>query len=542
MEVLKRSWTQIRAALEGLTRAEKGFIISLMVIGVMALGMLLWYASQPETVVISQFASGRVDEVRTRLNAAGIDARIEGGQLRVPVAQQNEAIALLVQGDLLTDDASAAFNAMIVNQSPWTTDKQGERAYLIAKQTVLANIIRKMRGVRMADVVISMPQDKGFGHTFDRPSASVSVALDGSRSVKPIVPAVAALVAGSVAEMKPQDVSVVDANTGQTHTVRDRDDVLPTDKIQLVERLERQKREQIERLLRYIPNVIVAVNVRTDTIHKQQDEQFDYSKTEPLRREHVIERISRNIAQQGEPGVRPNTGMDINGANASGSEETLNETESEFGDKQLVKRSHITRTGLNTQQINVTVNVPRGYFVSLFKSANPDVAQPTDEQLQPVVDRQLKKIEAQIEPLIAAESTGVIAAHMIPDETVLPAIAGVAPASGFESIVSSGWVGPVGVTLLALLSLALMLGMVRKATQPESLPSVEELAGVPPTLPSEDDLVGEVEEQESSMQGLELDEDELKSRHMAEQISELIKANPSEASHILSKWVGADDY
>jgi len=70
MEVLKRSWTQILASLEGLTRAEKGFILSLLVIGVMALGMLLWYASQPDTVAISQFAAGRASEVQQRLAAA----------------------------------------------------------------------------------------------------------------------------------------------------------------------------------------------------------------------------------------------------------------------------------------------------------------------------------------------------------------------------------------------------------------------------------------------------------------------------------------
>ena len=541
MEVLKRSWTQILASLEGLTRAEKGFILSLLVIGVMALGMLLWYASQPDTVAISQFAAGRASEVQQRLAAAGIDVQVNGGQLRVPVKQQNEAIALLVQGDLMTADASSAFTEMILNQSPWTTDKQGERAYLIAQQTVLSSIIRKMRGVRWADVVISIPQDKGFGHHFERPSASVTIAMHGSTTVQLIVPAIAGLLSGAVAEMKPQDVNIIDANTGHAHSVQDDEDVLPNEKIQLVERLESQKRKQIERLLGYIPNVIVAVNVRTDMIRRQQDEAFDYSKTEPLRRERIQERVTRNVAEQGEPGVRPNTGMDINGASARGSEETFNDTESEFGDKQLIKRSQITRTGLNTQQINVTINVPRGYFVNLFKAANADVENPTDEQIQAIVDAQLKTIEAQVSPLVTAESTGVIAAHMIPDDTVLPAMAGLVPTSGIGSILNANWVGPTGVTLLALLSLALMLGMVRKATQPESLPSVEELAGVPPTFASDEDLIGEVDEQESSMEGLELDEEELKSRHIADQISDLIKTNPVEAGQILSKWVGTDD-
>ena len=106
---------------------------------------------------------------------------------------------------------------------------------------------------------------------------------------------------------------------------------------------------------------------------------------------------------------------------------------------------------------------------------------------------------------------------------------------------NSDWLRPAIVLLLGLISVALMLAMVKKATSREELPSVEELAGCPRTLPSEDELVGEAGEHESSMAGMEVDEDELASRRIADQISELIKANPDEAGALLGRWVRTDE-
>ena len=43
------------------------------------------------------------------------------------------------------------------------------------------------------------------------------------------------------------------------------------------------------------------------------------------------------------------------------------------------------------------------------------------------------------------------------------------------------------------------------------------------------------------MQGVELDESQIQSRKVAEQISEMIKNNPSEAGALLNKWVDPDE-
>lgn len=539
MDSLKRTWTQIRAALEDMTRAEKTAIIALTLLGLVVVGGFVFWASQPETVAISPMASGRSDQVLSRLRSAGIHAEVEAGQIVVPVDQQDRAIVMLVQGDLLSEDSAAAFDQMVVSQSPWTTNEQGDRAFLIAKQKVLGRILVNIQGVRAAQVVLAEPRDTGFGKTAIRPSASVTVTTVGSRDVKSIVPAIAGLVSGAVAGMKPQDVDIVHANTGQAYNTGEKDDMLANDQIELVYKLEEYHKRKIERQLSYIPSVLVAVNVRTDSIAREITEGWKYDKSQLVLNERTLETEERNVAASGEPGPRSNTGLDISSVNRPGSVRTQNETETAMGERPILEKSHRVLAGHKTQKINVTVNVPRTFFVDLFKRRNPEnESEPDDATLQPIVDRQLAMIRAQIEPLIDAESQGLIAAHMIPDVASI----GPAPAAvGLDSVMTSGWIGTVGASLLAVFAIGLMAYMVRHATKPESLPSLEELAGVPPTLPAEEDLIGEVEEHEATMEGMELDEEQLKSRRMAEQISEMIKANPGDAGAILGKWVRTND-
>lgn len=542
MEFVKRTWMQIRAQLEGLSASQKWLIGTLLVLGTLIVGILLTVVGSPEMVPINQFASSRPDEVLSRLRSTGIDAQKDGSLIRVPKNQEERAILSLVEGDLFTDDAAAAFDALVGNHSPWATNDQNQRAYLIAKQKVVANIIRRMKGVKSAEVVIDMPQRQGFGDTHVDPTASVAITTQGGRGrEKQLVEAVAALVSGTVAEMAPTDVKVI--IDGRMYKVNDENDLLPSETLEYVYNLERYHREKIDDLLSYIPGVRIAVNVRVDQVSRKTSREYEYDRNQPLESEETYESERRDIQNAGEPGPRSNTGLDIAGSGGAGTLETVNKTLTEFRDKPLVRESQMVHSGHAVERINVTINVPRSYFVSYFSRMNPDGEEsPDDAALQPIVADQLAQIQRQVEPLIQSDGPGTVVAAMIPDEAFLSPGPRTPPPSGIGSIlVSSELSKPVGVGLMALLALGLMLMMVRKATQQEVLPSVEELAGVPPRLPDEEELIGEADEMESTLAGVELNEDELKSRKIAEQISELIKANPAEASSIMGRWVRHDD-
>ena len=539
MEFLKRYWTQIRAQLEGLSTSQKWAICVTLVLGLLLTGLAVMIAGQPQTVAISAFSSGQSQQVMARLRSFGISAEREAGQITVPADQEERAISLLVQEDLLSADTAQAFRDLIDRQSPWQTDQQNKQAYLLAKQRVLGQVLGKMKGVRSANVLISMPRNQGFGATHVKPSASVTVWREGGKRIDDgMVESVARLVAGAVAEMPATSVTVTDGNFGRTRTVKDSDSILPTETLELVQKLENYHQRKINNQLGYIKGVMVAVNVRVDDVTQAQEKAYQYQDAQPLDSEETEEQIRRDTGEGGAPGPRANTGATIAGGGGGGTEEQMTRTRTEFKSRQLVSQKHITRTGHQVQSINVSINVPRGYFVQLFKANNADADNPTDADLQPLADDHLQRIRDQVQPLIAAEDNGVVQAHMVPDETVMPATAGVTPGGGFGPRLVSDWIQPVAIGALALVSLLLMLSMVRKATKKEELPSVEEMAGVPASLDAEEDVLGDVGEgDDAPMAGVELNEEELKSRRIAEQLNEMIKDNPSEAGQLLGKWV-----
>lgn len=545
MQFLRHSWDQVRVYMEGMSPSQKWLILALLVVLLLAGFIIAQYAGTPQRVPITSFAANRQPEAVNRLKAAGIDVHVEGGQLLVAEDRHLDALVVLQQGELLGHDTAAAFDDFIAKNDMFRTSAMTKMSLLVAKQKVLSSIVGKMRGVKSADVVISMPEDVGFGKTFVRPTAAVNVVMQGgSRVDNNLVSAVAGLVSGAVAEMQPQDVVVIDAGIGRQFTVKSEQDFGSSDAVEQMQVVEQYHREKIEGMLRYIPGVIVAVNVQIDNIHRHTRDEIKYGE-EPLLREREEERIRKDRQDAAEPGARPNTGLDLTSGSAPGREETETVAEKEYREKQVTLREQKQMAGRQTRQISVSINVPRSFFVALWKQGQPadkaDAA-PSDGDLGPIRDAHLAQIVQQIEPLIAAEANGVVRAAMIPDASMFgPIAAGAAPVTGIGMIVNSPLTKPLGVGLLAMIAMGFMLYTVRKATQREPLPSIEELAGVPPELPSDEDLIGEAGESSTTLSGVELDDDELRFREMAGQISDLIKNNPQDAGNLIGRWVRHDD-
>jgi flagellar biosynthesis/type III secretory pathway M-ring protein FliF/YscJ len=76
-----------------------------------------------------------------------------------------------------------------------------------------------------------------------------------------------------------------------------------------------------------------------------------------------------------------------------------------------------------------------------------------------------------------------------------------------------------------------------KAGKREKLPTAEELVGVPPALAGESDVIGEAVEADSVLQGIELSDDEMKSRKMMEQVEDMVKEKPEDAARLLGRWI-----
>lgn len=547
MEWVKRWWTQIQAQLGELTVSQKLLIGTLLIVIPMMLWLVVQYAAEPQMVpVLDQpMDSSQRARITSYLDSRRIDYEMVGDRIAVPVDRRLDVLASLQMQKLLPEDTTTGFDKIIENQSWWQSSEQNRQLYLIAKQKVLSRVLAAYPWIQDATVIVSRPQNQGFGSTSQRPTASVNLVMAEGQINQDRVDSVAGLVSGAVAEMRPEDVTVIDAVAGRQWKTREDDQVLPGDSLETIQAQERYYREKLASALSYISNVIVAVNVDVDMTRKQMDV-TRYSQDDSLElltREQSEETETSEPGTGGEPGVRANAGANIAGAGgAAGQSSTTESSEAEF--EAFPGRTHevsSTPAGIPTR-ISATVNVPRSFFVRLFRQDNPDAAEPTDEALQPLIDRHLQRIEQQIRPLVTAEAEGQLAVDVYPDggapeiESDQAATAGTSP-----MLIANGYLRPALLGLLAVVSLAMMALMVRKATQKPQMPSAEELAGMPQQLKSdeedEDRFMGEVGEDDDALPGMELDEETLKQRKLAKHVSDMVKSNPTDIATLINRWI-----
>jgi flagellar M-ring protein FliF len=498
MDWLKNWTAQIQAQMAGLTVSQKMLMASLAVIIAAALFIVSLYAGQPEMVPLIDQAStpGERASITGYLQSRNIRYKVEGDRVLVAADSRLDALAALQMQELLPEDTSHGFSSLIEKQSWWQSSEQNRQLYMIALQNELSRIVSSMRGVSGAKVIISQPRETGFDMTHRRPSASVNVEMKGGALNQKVADAIAGLVAGAVAEMTPEDVTVIDAVAGRQFRTSDSDELVPGDFLELVQLQEKIYREKIASALGYIPKVIVAVNVEIEARQRHTDStSYDKDKSVTLvTRERSKSQTSTEPGAGGEPGVRANTGVDIAGSTQPGREQSIEETESEFDPYAGMTHEKIFDPGGLPTRVSATINVPRSYFVAIYKQRRPDSAEtePTDTELQSLFQENLDRIKRQVEPLLTTKQEGQVVVDVYPDTAPELAIAGSAMASvsggGLGGMLSGGIVRMAGLGALAMTALAAMFLMIRKAGQPETIPTATELAGIPPQFTEANEL------------------------------------------------------
>jgi hypothetical protein len=217
------------------------------------------------------------------------------------------------------------------------------------------------------------------------------------------------------------------------------------------------------------------------------------------------------------------------------------------------------------------VSLPREYLAALVRQSKPAPAGGADAKPEEVTQTELDakfkeekaRLEADLGPLMAAAVVGtaaetpdaakVVTVSMIPVPSLnLTAFAGTASAGllgagssagsggGVLSLLGADMIKNVVLGGFAVAAVGMMLMMVRKASRPLELPTAETIVGVPPALESEADIVGEADESQMAMEGVELPEDQVKTKKMLEQVQDMVKKNPADAAALLNLWLTAE--
>lgn len=578
MDQLRKIYANIAKQLGKLNTSQKLLIGSMAVILLMSFFVVSQYAGKAEMVPL--VAGGTAEDqqrVATFLMDRGITHSTVGGRIVVPVEQQYSILAQLTAANALPDDKKLLFPQLFEGQT-WTRSRgEMDQRFNIALANELAQVIRNFPGVSNANVVISNPgSTPAIGAPAKKPTAQVTVFTKSTGSLgQDSVEALVDLVAGSVSGLNAADVKVIDAAKGRSYKSRaaggDWGGGGSTYLEQAAKVEERIQSKISEHLSAFIPGVIVSVNAIVDASRKESKTDSVLPKGEGtqslVKSEKTTTMKSEGATGAAEAGVASNTQMDINRGgggekNSENGETADTEFQNEFGRRVIMQ---VDPQG-KPLKINVSVSVPKDYVTAILtqKSApaaagaapGAPPAAPSDDDINQTWELERPKLEAMLRPLIdtevggaavtgAAASAGNLVVSLIP-----VAMAGVgtggngaAGAGGFggggglSGFLQNGLVKQISLGGLAALALGLMLLMVKKAGKAAELPTAEELVGIPPALAPGSDLVGEADESDTAMIGIEVDDEELKTSKMLEQVTELVKTNPTSAATVFSKWL-----
>ncbi len=584
MERLRQVYATILRQLGQLGPSQKLLIGSLLVIVLMTLFLLSQYAGSPKYVdILSGATPDEQNRAFTYLVGVGLPAEMQNGKLVVPAERQHVAIAQLAQAKALPADKELTFRNLVEKQNMFMPKGQLDQMFTTALTNELSHTIAEFDGIESARVFVSAPQTTGLGMAARKPVAQVTVFTGAGRGGtggldQKTVDALADVVAGAVAGLDVRNVAIIDGTSRRRYRASAPDEMGGQSYLEQAIAVEDRVRQKIEdHLASFIPGVVVSVNAMVDASKRETVTDKALEKgagtVAVTTRENSTTDTSESASRAGEPGLAPNVGLDVRAGNTTGGNSTnteKNEVESmvKIGSeitKQIAARGRPTK-------INVTVSVPRDYVVEILKKRSAGAAggaggggaadasaDPADADIDKEWQTQQTRLVEMIRPLI---DTKDVAATVADAGDVVVALMPMALAGGggdggsragfggfsgssgggggsgmISSLLNQGLIKQVALGALAVVALGMTFLLVKKTAKTQPLPSAEELVGIPPALQADSDLVGEADESDTAMTGIEVDTDALKTGKMLEEVQELVKKNPQQAASVFTRWL-----
>ncbi|MCA9273884.1 MAG: hypothetical protein KDA31_12670 [Phycisphaerales bacterium] len=544
-------------------------LMTVVVMGMMLLLVSIWAGGPSRAELYAGADPEFKSQAVTSLRAGGIDAEVDAqGRLLVKHDDVPRAEGLLASQGVLPSDGTLLFSNL-TEQMKWTNPREvNQQLFHMALQNELARTISNFPNMRKASVFLDIPAPSGIGMSARRASASVTVFTRSGTPIKQTeVDAVARLVSKAVSELDLENVSVIDGSTGTPLRARTDDDAIATNYLEHKLQFEREVEQKIMGILAAIPGATVAVTADVDVKRVTSQRQAYLKNNEGTvslpRSTSAMKEESTAASRGAEPGTRPNTGADINTGSSGGSGFVKTDDTTEFDSR---VGSEVTSTidprGMATS-LSISVQVPRRYIEALVPKADGAAA---DAPVDPAaVDQAFTAEKARIAEMIqphlptridgdgVRQVAGTVVVSMMPID--LASFAGTAQAAAFGlpgggnsaggggmlgTVLGSGLIEKGVLVALAGVAFVMMLMMVKSATKKIELPSVEELVGIPPALEQPSDIVGEADETEAPMEGIEVDNQHVANRKMLEQVGSLVSNEPDLAARLLNRWIQPD--
>lgn len=576
MDALRRVIANIQTYLGQLPASGKLIIGLVVVIAALVLLVVSQVASKPAWVELLPGAPvTEQQQAIATLKIQGIGYQTEGNKLMVAPGDEWAARAALSEAGKMPSDVSQLFKNILEKQTWHTSRYQSEQLYNLDLQSALGKMISGFTGVKGATVVVSAPEPNGLGAAVRKPSATASVTTGTGRPLtQQQVDAIANLVAGAKAGLDVLQVKVIDTVAGRERRATSPDQAVTSTYMEHASAVERQMVEKLGDLLAGIPGVRIAVTAQVDVTSVNARVRKNLPTGEGtvslLKKSDDQKTVQSEPTRGAEPGPRSNQTADINrGSGKQGAKSEMESGVAEMENHVGTRDEQIVDPRGMPTALAASINVPRGYIVKLLTPkadpANADAktdakaAEPSDKDIDDRFKLEQARIESLVKPHLRSRGSdgktvdGEVVVSLVPGEFasessgaaassgMLSSLGLVTPAGGGAGFSLGGLLDKALISLLAVVALGMMVMMVKKQGKKVELPSAEELVGIPPQLEIKNDLVGEADEGETVMTGIEIDEGAIQQQKMLESVGEFVKTQPDGAARLVKRWLVRED-
>jgi flagellar M-ring protein FliF len=294
----------LRQRFEALPAGKKSWLIASLLFLVAACSAMAWYAERPDWRVLFSGLEGKdVQQVTQELAAAGIPYQmtVDGSGVQVPAESLDKArMEIAAKG--MPQTGRLGFE--LFDKPNWVGSEFDERVnYQRALEGELEHTIGTISAVKSARVHLVLPQQSLFSSEQKEAKASVVLKLTRSSMDPEQAEAICSLVAGSVENLSPEQVTLVDADGRVSMKPRSRDAVagdmetnMETKLVAMLEPLAGQD------------NVRATVNVTYDEgAEERTDEVYDPTQVATLTMQKSDQSSTQGAKSQGVPGTASNS-------------------------------------------------------------------------------------------------------------------------------------------------------------------------------------------------------------------------------------------
>ena len=301
----------LRSRLVAMPDGKRTWLIASIALLVAVTAGMVWYAQRPDWRVLFSGLDGKdVQQVSQELAAAGIpyEMSLDGASVEVPAEMLDKA-RMEVAAKGMPQTGRLGFE--LFDKPNWVGSEFDERVnYQRALEGELEHTIETLSAVRSARVHLVLPQQSLFATETKLAKASVVLKLKRAAMDAEQVEAIRSLVAGSVENLSPDQVTLVDADgrvslkpRSKDSTVSDQEQAMETKLVAMLEPLAGRD------------NVRATVNISydEDTVERT-DEVYDPSQVAAV----TMQKSEQNLAQQGRASGVPGTASNSPAAAAVG--------------------------------------------------------------------------------------------------------------------------------------------------------------------------------------------------------------------------------